>query len=139
MARFLPESGLLIQHMPRTGGTWVERAVRRCGIRHSNWISSQPRWLPKKHSLITHYRFPKMARVRLIACFVRHPLAYYESVWKWMARGMKRRGAVHLRRYSWHPRFCSVRWYQLDFNDWYRRPSRGSTSRATEDQKIQEY
>lgn len=122
MARFLPESGLLIQHIPRTGGTFVEDAIDRLGILCSRWASKQDsRKCPKKHSLLSHYHRDQMAVVKRVACFVRHPVAYYASAWRYLheSRMASRRRLSHMwLRWRWHPFRQAALLYKQDFCEW---------------------
>src|SRR5262249_20799616 len=85
--------GAVFLHIPKTGGSWVEQALRACGQVH--------RFLPHRHADMTrvmHYKkFQKFRprfwiRDRRIGmpespmlgatyrfCFVRNPLKWYES------------------------------------------------------------
>ena len=38
MARFLTEKKLLFQHIPRTGGAWIEKALDVSGIKVNRWL-----------------------------------------------------------------------------------------------------
>lgn len=123
MARFLPDAGLLIQHVPRTGGTFVEEALDRLGINCNRWTSKQDRHLcPKKHSLLSHYHRDQMAKVESVACFVRHPVAYYRSVWRYLRQsylsGPRRIRHMAGERWRWHPFRQAARLYRNDFERW---------------------
>jgi hypothetical protein len=59
-----------------------------------------------------------MAKVNFVFAFVRHPIAYYESVWKWMSR--KNYSRLIRKRWRWHPHRTAVMQYRRasGFNDW---------------------
>jgi len=116
MARYLVKAKALFQHIPRTGGSWVEKAIDLCKIHRVGWLEKQPPWLPRKHALLNHYYREQMAEVKFVFAFVRHPVAYYESVWKWLGK----HGGDNIMRpaWSWHPHQTASRWYQPDFDDW---------------------
>lgn len=127
MAR-LDQNGVFFHHIPRTGGTWVEQAIK---ISPGRWIrmSGKAReGLPQKHKLISHYRFDQMYRLKYVFTFVRHPIGYYESVWKWLSiagkasrnwcGGRKARRAQKL--LSWHPKREACRIWDHDFSTWIR-------------------
>jgi len=72
MSVYLTERDTLILHIPRTGGTFVKRAVELLGVPHEQ--SSNPiDWHGRRH----FYRPADRA-----VCFVRHPVAWIESWWR---------------------------------------------------------
>jgi len=130
MARFLKDKGLLIQHIPRCGGTWVQKALEilsMYGVRTSKWISKQPTHIPKKHALLSHYYRNSMPNVKAIAVFVRHPIGFYESNWRWIQRCTLRHQKMLAlqggRPWTWHPQAPAARRLlelpkDATFNDW---------------------
>ena len=116
MARYLKKARALFQHIPRTGGSWVEKAIDLCGVARIGWLEKQPPWIPRKHALLSHYYHKPMAEVEFVFAFVRHPIPYYESVWKWLGKN----GGTKIMRpaWTWHPHATAARWYQPDFDDW---------------------
>lgn len=118
MARFLPERGLLIQHIPRCGGTWIEDAIGLTGVDFRRWSEQGEDLLPKKHCMIPHYKRSSMIDVKYVAAFVRHPIAYYESAWKYLCSVGAARRIRMSRHWRWHP-FASVsKRMTMDFNGW---------------------
>ena len=76
MALHLLDANALFVHIPKTGGIWLEEALPACGIR-----TAQPEtrdgvsWRhPLPADICGHYDFT--------FTFVRHPLSWYESWWK---------------------------------------------------------
>jgi len=122
MARFLHDSGVLIQHIPRTGGTFVEHAIDRLCISSTRWLGRQNiKDYPKKHALLSHYYWGQLAEVRHVVCFVRHPVDYYVSVWQYLhsTRQASRRRLAHLwTRWRWHPHRQAALLYRADFCEW---------------------
>lgn len=116
MARLLRKHGVLYQHIPRTGGSWIEQAIHATGVDVARWIQKSPAWLPHKHSLLSHYYTDSMPQVRFVWTVIRHPIAYYESVWKWMRQRTRLRQVI--RRWDWHPHAAAAKWTQPDFDDW---------------------
>lgn len=120
MARLLP-SGLLIQHIPRTGGTTIERSLELLGMPFDRCLSWQPKRFPKKHSLLNYYFRTKLLQVKRIACFVRHPIEYYESTWKYFCK-KPADVARHYTNWDWHPQATAAKWFDhcggASFNDW---------------------
>ena len=123
MARFLLEQGVLFQHIPRTGGTWIEKAIDCCGIKRKGWFGKNLQCFPRKHSLLGHYHRCHLAKVNTVVAFVRHPISYYESVWKWL---MDNRNHPLTRSWwTWHPHLSAMRWFRAvgskspgSFDDW---------------------
>jgi len=122
MARYLNDCGALIQHIPRTGGTWIEKVIGMLGIKHMKWLEKQPLWLPRKHSLYQHYYRNQLDRIKYIFSTVRHPKAYYESQWKWLCRETDRSSLVN--DWRWHPQAVAAKWFMEIggrdgmFDDW---------------------
>ena len=119
MARFLRETKTLFQHVPRTGGTWIENAIAAMGLNHDRCLDWGPLRLPRKHLFKSHYVYLPDEVLNVVA-FVRHPLAYYESVWKYL-KNVERRPELIRRfytRWDWHPKRTAALHYQPHFDDW---------------------
>ena len=116
MGRYYPRQRLLFVHIPRTGGTWAAEALDSTGMRKGRWKDNDPFWVCKGHRLFLQSR--RFVRVSYFATFVRHPLAYYESVWKWLTAN----GGINafVRRWRWHPHLAAARLLKLGmgFDDW---------------------
>ena len=103
----------LFLHIPRTGGTWVSKLFVDLGI-PIHQVKHPDYTVPQNHFLFPHFPPGILDRVSFIWCNVRHPIAYYESVWKWIAKvseGMRR-------RWRWHPHMSATRLWCDDFNVW---------------------
>jgi hypothetical protein len=75
----LLDSNALFLHIPKTGGSWVEKTLGEAGIR-----SEQPATIEGvtyRHCLVSMFR----DRYPFVFTFVRHPLRWYESWWKFQA------------------------------------------------------
>jgi len=149
MNRYLGYDGALFLHVPRTGGTWVQTALCRLGIRSrscSNRCKNKYKLrMPFKHQHIFHIDPAIVTQMKFVWTNVRHPVKYYESVWKWMTH-LKRQIAdaqtnsqrkVHTRRFKsllncsqrmeektrfvWHPHSECAKVYDSDFNVWVER------------------
>lgn len=89
MSFFLLERSVLFLHVPRTGGTWVKEAMFQAGIPIEKWGKVCPPYRPKKHTIIPHLHAELWARVGGVFTFVRHPVPYYVSVWRFTCRSWK--------------------------------------------------
>lgn len=116
--RYIPEAKALFVHIPRTGGEFVERALEICGIETEKWEDAHPRSICTRHPLPMHL-FPKrLAEVEVMFSFIRSPIDYYESVWKWMTKfGPKKRPRLW-RWWKWHPHRDAGLTYRPVFSDW---------------------
>jgi len=86
MSTFLPEKGALFLHVPRTGGTWLKHALNLAEIPLNKWGSVAEDYRPKKHTFLSHYRLELLSQVKFVFSFVRHPIPYYVSVWRFTTR-----------------------------------------------------
>ncbi len=110
------KNGALFLHIPKTGGTWVTRVLResgliRCSIghRHANlehvlapgfqgW-GRRLEWLYKRSLFLRTHPRP------FTFCFVRHPLDWYESFFRYKSQpelNWVRDGEEH-NFHRWHP------------------------------------
>jgi Sulfotransferase family len=79
MSSRLVSSNALFLHIPKTGGTWVEQALMEIGVH-----TEQPLTIPGvtyRHSLLPMFQ----EQHPYVFTFVRHPLSWYESWWKFQA------------------------------------------------------
>jgi hypothetical protein len=128
VARFLPDSGALFQHVPRTGGTFVEKAIDLLGIGCSRWSKHVRKGFSKKHALLARYDFRALGNVKFTFAFVRHPVEYYVSTWRYMQaeknrhpRGLPEKDYLTSLTddyFSWHPFRSAARLYRDDFASW---------------------
>ena len=79
MAIVLTEANALFVHIPKTGGTWVEHVLHRCGI------ETAP--APRAAEASVRHATPSqlLGNYRFRFTFVRHPFSWYESWWKYQA------------------------------------------------------
>ena len=121
MARYLIDSKALFQHIPRTGGTFVETVIDDMKIPCIRWISKQPLGYPKKHCLFFYYQNHQKVNVKFVFAFVRHPVDYYMSTWRYLhdaAQFRSSRLAALWSKFIWHP-FRNVGLiYKPDFCEW---------------------
>ena len=89
MSWYLPEKRALFLHVPRTGGTWIKEAVFQAGIPMQKWGKVGKRYRPKKHTILPHYRTELLAKIDHVFSFVRHPVDYYVSVWRFTTRSVE--------------------------------------------------
>ncbi|GAB4384445.1 MAG: hypothetical protein Kow0022_07050 [Phycisphaerales bacterium] len=106
--------GAVFVHVPKTGGTWVTEVLRaqgcvRCRIAHKHadleHLREAWRHYPTQLAKRTLQIGPGVgARVRRGTkfCFVRHPVRWYESYFRFMkSLGWRRFGGLSIS--SWHP------------------------------------
>jgi hypothetical protein len=79
MAVHLVDSNALFLHIPKTGGQWIEQALVACGIR-----TAQPR---TRSGVSWRHPLPAdlLGQFEFTFTFVRHPVSWYESWWKFQA------------------------------------------------------
>ena len=106
-------------HIPRTGGEWLKRQLRVSGLRQ-HWVHpTYYRRIPNKHALLGHSYGVFQPRPKYLFSIVRHPVNYYESVYKWLS--LSNEGRLFRKRWTWHPFLSAWRWYTADFNSWMER------------------
>lgn len=72
------KKGAVFLHVPKTGGNWVIKVLGKKNIK---------RMLKEKHADYNRFFFMEKQHARkkpFIFCFVRDPLTWYESWWKYM-------------------------------------------------------
>jgi hypothetical protein len=124
--------GSVFLHIPKTGGTWVTEALSEAGLVR--------RHITKKHAdidrLLFHWqRKGKEYTPPFIFCFVRHPLSWYESYFKfvsqpevsWKAWGSSASGSA-----GWHPNHMLHECRSDDFNEFVRKVVRIRPGYVTE-------
>ncbi len=104
-ARLLPSNALFL-HIPKTGGSWVEQALREIGVQ-----IEQPATIPGvtfRHSLLSMFQ----ERYPYVFTFVRHPLGWYESWWKYQSGAW-----IVWEPGVWHPQRSLEKCRSGDFSD----------------------
>ena len=128
MALYLPKSKALMILIPKTGCIWRYKALEKLDIEYVRWDDICKRtWSP--HYTASHYmctcneKFQsehkdcfKGEQIDFIATFVRHPVAWYESIWKYY----QYRTRKEPRRMKWDVRKVGKNNIkdQITFDDW---------------------
>ena len=114
MALLLKNDALFL-HVPKTGGTWVtgvleELGLVRCRVstKHSDMerVVHGGRHFPLRHlEKLARFGPGWSGRLRRAYkfCFVRHPLTWYESWWKYMTNRGWHPWSTWKGRRQWHP------------------------------------
>lgn len=77
--------------------------IRRSNLRSHNWSNAHQKGIPWKHTGLQHLKRSYVDKVTFVATFVRHPLQYYESVWKFTKQRLhKLADTTTLRDYQSH-------------------------------------
>ncbi len=89
MSLYFPEHDAIFIHIPRTGGTWFKETCKKLGFKYALNSHTTSQRLSGYHSRFKHsplcqYKPEFLAKIRFSFTFIRHPLDYYASVWKWM-------------------------------------------------------
>jgi hypothetical protein len=122
---FLLNNGAVFLHIPKTGGTWIKHVLEEMGLiqgqlghQHSDW--ERAFWHDKLHTdaKVAKYLFRRAVRSRRAQprikpdcfrfCFIREPLRWYESYWRFM-QGLNwnwKTWGDENDPYKWHP--CSM-------------------------------
>jgi hypothetical protein len=148
---FLLKNGAVFLHVPKTGGTWIKHVLKQLelvkaplGHMHSDWERSF--WHDKLHTdlKVARYLFRRAVRSRRAQarmdprsfkfCFVREPLLWYESYWRfmesknwdWKSWGDERDP------YKWHPCAMLNGLESSDFNEFMHQVNRKRPGYVTE-------
>ena len=106
--RLFPSNAVFL-HIPKTDGSWVEYSLPKLGI------ETEPE--PTMDGVT--YRHAPLAMLKqrppFVFTFVRHPLAWYESWWKFQAGNW----TIH-EPGVWHPQRCLEKCASDDFSEFIR-------------------
>lgn len=124
MSRFLKDTKALFLHIPRTGGSWVERAMRMMQLPCARWTTVKADWLPKKHLYFPQYVKNARKKVNFQWTIIRHPVDYWQAIWRWMTdvKQRHRHKLSHcLTEWKWHPQARAIENYDPSFDKWVER------------------
>lgn len=112
---------VLFVHIPRTGGTWINTISRDVlKLSFEYWEHGRVWNLAVAHHLLAHhFRAYGAPRIDYIFSIVRHPIPYYESVWRVL--GMNTRWRNRTADFAWHPHKTAAELWIKDFNGWVER------------------
>lgn len=107
----IPDYNALFLHVPKTGGTWVRQVLDRSNVA---WRYPGCDRLPYngefRHALPMHWS----QRPAIRFCFVRNPVDWYVSLWRWCNPREKERAL----RWNWHPCKELIALWCEDFEVW---------------------
>lgn len=103
MSLILNKTQALFLHLPKTGGTFIKKVFKELGIKtHENFI------VPDKVAKFHAYPHQIKYNYNYSFVFVRHPVSWYESFWKFtlpkIQKGPKR---------WWIPSWVNSEWHCL--------------------------
>lgn len=111
-------------HIPKTGGSWVSKVLKMQSLtkayigchKHFDWARIESLIIPK--SKLLRYIFFEIFKIKEFHpsfCFVRHPLTWYESWWKY-----NNQSYVNWKSFTkphvWHPCHVLNSCKSTDFN-----------------------
>jgi len=110
------EGGAVFLHIPKTGGTWVTEVLKECGLvngglshMHVNMERLMVPFKTRNGKMVGPLGLWRIARTLkpkpFIFCFVRHPLKWYESWFKYMSQPSRNWCAWGDEKdlFRWHP------------------------------------
>ena len=109
MSVHLLDANALFLHIPKTGGLFVEAALKAAEIRIDAW--------PAVREGMSLRHAPVWAHLRtydFVFTFVRHPLAWFESWWRFQQAHDWERWEPE----RWHPQRCLERFARLPFPEY---------------------
>lgn len=131
------EGGAVFIHAPKTGGNWVTAALRECGLakgglghKHADMDRLAVPMNHHKSLIRAHVQTRKIKRLLdpkpFMFCFVRHPLKWYESWYKYMSQPKRnwRLWGDEKDMFDWHPNAALNGCGAEDFNDFVRNVNR---------------
>ena len=123
------KKGECFLHIPKTGGSWVSEILKQQGLikkeigyhKHIDW--TRVSYFPQSHTKLLskiNFSFSKFFYPKKSFCFVRHPLKWYESWWKYCCQD-----SVHWKIFGsnkyWHPNYFLHTCKSYDFNEFVRK------------------
>lgn len=84
MSLHLPRSNTLFLHVPKCGGTWVEAALKEGGV--PAYRCKPLIGVSDEHAALRHF---DLTQYENILCFVRSPITWYESWFRFSRRDWK--------------------------------------------------
>ena len=121
----LLKKGECFLHIPKTGGSWVSVILKEQGLvykeigyhKHIDW--TRVAFFPQSHTRLLskiNFSFNKFFFPKVSFCFVRHPIKWYESWWKYCCQDKVNWKTFGSNNY-WHPNYFLRTCKSYDFNE----------------------
>ena len=88
------------------------------GFTIGRWNRHQAEHIPQKHALMGHYQRNKLGRIRTVVSFVRHPVGYYSSLWRYLSSMTSAKQRQIRTFWPWHPMRDAAIYYLPNFSEW---------------------
>jgi hypothetical protein len=127
------KGGAIFLHIPKTGGNWITKVLEECGLiagklghKHAGMDRLLAPVNPRNGKMLNYFRILRLRSVLapkpFMFCFVRHPLAWYESWFKYMTQPSRnwRDWGNPKDLFDWHPNAVLNGCGAEDFNQFVR-------------------
>jgi hypothetical protein len=135
----LLKNGAVFLHAPKCGGDWVTRVLKATGLHAGRYYHKHAGYERVALNDPTPYVNPRNRNMpeplpddTFYFTFVRHPLSWLESLWRWIGDNNGRDWGSYDSPRTWHPKATLNGLWTRDFNQWVRRVETARPGYATE-------